>query len=61
MNIRRKFLRMLDLRVNHYLVTQKMGGTSRLGRLYPIETLTSDHGENAPFSRLERTTENTSL
>jgi hypothetical protein len=52
---------MLDLRVNHYLVTQKMGGTSRLGRLYPIETLTSDHGENAPFSRLERTTENTSL
>lgn len=61
MNIRRKFLRMIDLRVNHYFAAQRSSNASRLGRQHSIESLASDHSELTNFSRLEKTAENTSL
>jgi hypothetical protein len=61
MNIRRKFLRMIDLRVNHYFAAQRSSGTSRLGRLHAIESLASDHSELRNPPRLEKTAENASL
>jgi hypothetical protein len=58
MNIRRKFLRMVDLRVNHYFAAQRLGGPSRLATLHSTESLAPDHSELTNFSRPEKSAEN---
>jgi hypothetical protein len=61
MNIRRKFLRMVDLRVHHYFVGRKSIGASHLGRVHPIESLAHDSSDAKTFSLAEKSAEPMSL
>jgi len=61
MNLRRKFLQTLDLRVNQYRAGQRSTSSYRLGRLHSIESLASDHSDFKTFPSTEKTTENASF
>jgi hypothetical protein len=61
MKLRRKFLRMVDLRVQHYLAGQRSNATSRLSRLHSIESLASDHSDYKTSHALEAVAETSQL
>ncbi len=51
MNTRRKFLRLVDLRVNHYFAGGKSAASAELGRVHSIESLAHDiSGFKADFA-----------
>jgi hypothetical protein len=58
MNTRRKFLRMVDLRVHHYYSTQRSGDSSRLGRLHPIESLRSGLSVSNALQSIDKSPDN---
>ena len=50
MNLSRKLIKMVDLRLYHYLAGEKLDTSSRLHRVHSIEELALDHNEFRPFS-----------
>ncbi len=61
MNIRRKFLQTLDLRVKQHLAGQRATTSYSLGRLHTLESLASDHSEFKSTAQLEKTFDSSSL
>jgi len=61
MNIRHKFLRTLDLRVQQHLAGQRAFTSYRLGRLHTLESLVSDHAEFKSTAQLEKTFDHSTL
>lgn len=58
MNLSRKILRMVDLRVHHYLAGAN--ASSRLHRVHSIESLASEHVEFKAVCQGEKTAKNSS-
>ena len=57
MNLTRKLLRAVDLRVHHYMAGQS-SASSRLGRVHSIESLAWDHSSFKSFCPVEKTAKN---
>jgi len=49
MNLTRKLIKMVDLRLYHYLAGEKLDTVSRLHRVHSIEELALDHNGHRHF------------
>jgi hypothetical protein len=57
MNLTRKLIRLVDLRMHHYLAGEKTDSSARLHRVHSIEELAVDHVNFRTFYPAKRTTE----
>jgi len=57
MNLRRKFLQMVDLRVQQHRAGQRATTSYSLGRLHSIESLAADHSDFKSYRSTEKLAE----
>ncbi len=54
MNLTRKLIKMVDLRMHHYLAGEKSDSSSRLHRVHSIESLALDHNDYRHFDPMKK-------